>query len=111
MFGAMPSDFMLLEVGEEPPTEESDEDEEVISPASDHKWDVNKRSALLVWHVRYFGVWQWCTHNGSPTVRYIVDRGRLQVGAKAGKLHGMNYTDPAIGEVLGLQPTIFNTHG
>lgn len=41
--GAMPAEFLLLEVGEEPPVEESADDEENIADNSQNKWTVNNR--------------------------------------------------------------------
>lgn len=43
MFGAMPADFLLFEVGEEPPAEESYEEED-ITPDPQNNWDINNRS-------------------------------------------------------------------
>lgn len=42
MFGAMPSDFMLFEVGEEIPLEE-DDSEPISAPDIDITWDINQR--------------------------------------------------------------------
>lgn len=42
MFGAMPSDFMLFEVGEEMPLEE-DDSEPISAPDIDITWDINQR--------------------------------------------------------------------
>lgn len=44
MFGAMPSDFMLFEVTEQPDVEE-DEESVLTSDANTRKWDVNHRCA------------------------------------------------------------------
>lgn len=44
MFGAMPSDFMLFEVSEQPDVEEDEEHSVTTSDANnDSKWDVNHR--------------------------------------------------------------------
>lgn len=42
MTGAMPTDFLLFEVGEEP-AEESVDDEENVAPDSQNKWTINNR--------------------------------------------------------------------
>ena len=42
MFGAMPSDFMVFEVGEEMPLEE-DEDEPSPPDIDSIEWDINER--------------------------------------------------------------------
>ena len=44
MFGAMPSDFMLFEVSEQPDVEEDEEHSVETADDSDSKWDVNHRS-------------------------------------------------------------------
>jgi len=44
MFGAIPSDFMLFEVGEEMPLEE-DDSEPTSAPDMDITWDINQRFA------------------------------------------------------------------
>lgn len=44
MFGAMPSDFMLFEVSEQPDVEEDENHSVATDDASDTKWDVNHRS-------------------------------------------------------------------
>lgn len=46
MFGAMPFDFMLLEVGEEMPLEE-DDSEPTSAPDIDITWDINQRCVLV----------------------------------------------------------------
>lgn len=43
MFGAMPSDFMLFEVSEQPEVEEDKAHSVTTSDANDSKWDVNHR--------------------------------------------------------------------
>lgn len=46
MLGAMPADFLVFEVGEEPPAAESVDNDEDDTAGSKNVWDVNKRSVV-----------------------------------------------------------------
>lgn len=70
MFGAMPSDFMVFEVGEEPQVEEDENDEASSTPVVDStKWDIKRRCVACLGLMHWFDRYKACVCGGEGADR------------------------------------------